>query len=234
MAFKKSKTDKEKHILASAISRIDVHLKKHIVMKNKFIPALALILSITLFAFYSNREPLAIGSDIPQEKLIRKDFSGKEFSLDKIKTKKGLLVIFSCNTCPYVKYYETRIKDIQDKCKSMGIGAVIINSNEAYRGEEDSPEAMKKYAEAQNYSAPYLMDEKSTLADAFGATRTPECFLFDANGKLIYKGAIDDNVKDEKAVSQHYLKEAITAVSNGKKPEVSETKSIGCSIKRAE
>ncbi len=75
---------------------------------------------------------------------------------------------------------------------------------------------------------------QTEIADAFGATRTPQCFLFDKDGVLVYKGAIDDNVKDPKAVKSFYLKDAITAVADGKKPAATESKSIGCTIKRVE
>ena len=70
------------------------------------------------------------------------------------------------------------------------------------------------------------------LANAFGATRTPHCFLFDKNGKLVYRGAIDDNIKDPNEVKEHYLKDAILAVAGGKQVKTNSTKSIGCSIKR--
>ncbi len=93
---------------------------------------------------------------------------------------------------------------------------------------------MKNYAAEQKLTVPYVMDKKSELADAFGATRTPQCFLFDKDGVLIYKGAIDDNVKDPNAVKQFYLRDAMLALLMGSKPPVAETKSIGCTIKRAE
>ncbi|MDF2451944.1 MAG: alkyl hydroperoxide reductase and/or thiol-specific antioxidant family (AhpC/TSA) protein, partial [Bacteroidota bacterium] len=162
-----------------------------------------------------------------------KDVSGKDVSLNSVKTAKGLLVIFSCNTCPYVKLSETRIKELSDNCQKQGIGCVVINSNEAQRSDEDSFDAMVKYASAQKLACPYVVDANSKLADAFGATRTPQCFLFNAKG-LVYKGAIDDNVKDPALVKTHYLKDAIDAVAKNETPKMQETKSIGCTIKRVE
>ncbi len=162
-----------------------------------------------------------------------KDVSGKEVTLNASKTAKGLLVIFSCNTCPYVKLSETRIKEVSDLCIKQGIGCILINSNEAQRTEEDSYDAMVKYAAAQKLSCAYVVDANSKIADAFGATRTPQCFLFNNKG-LIYKGSIDDNVKDPAAVKEYFLKDAIEALLKNTTPAKQETKSIGCTIKRVE
>lgn len=178
-------------------------------------------------------EELKINAAIPQADYKMKDVSGKSISLNDAKTTKGLLVIFSCNTCPYVKLSETRIKEYSDYCLANGIGCAIINSNEGQRSEEDSFDEMVKYFAAQQLKCTYAVDEKSQLANAFGATRTPQCFLFNAKG-LIYKGAIDDNVKDPSAVKAPYLKDALTSLVKNETPKMQETKSIGCTIKRLE
>ena len=162
-----------------------------------------------------------------------KDVSGKAISLNEVKTEKGILVIFSCNTCPYVKLSEARIKEYSDYCLQNKIGCAIINSNEAQRTEDDSFDEMVKYYQSQNLKCTYCVDEKSALANAFGAGRTPQCFLFNNKG-LIYKGAIDDNVKDVTAVKEAYLKSALTALVKNEIPKIQETKSIGCTIKRLE
>ena len=177
---------------------------------------------------------LAIGSKMPKGDKNMADVSGKEISLNGAKTAKGLLVIFSCNTCPYVRLRESRIKEYTSMASAKGIGAILVNSNEAQRGEDDSMDEMKKYYADQKLTCFYTVDTKSEVADAFGATRTPQCFLFDKDGVLVYKGAIDDNVKDPKAVKNFYLKDAINAVAEGKKPATAESKSIGCTIKRLE
>ena len=194
-------------------------------------------LSITALAGLSfiNSPPaeLAISAAIPQADYKMKDVSGKSVCLNEIKTAKGLLVIFSCNTCPYVKLSEARIKEYSDYCLANGIGCALINSNEAQRSEDDSFEQMSKYFSDQKLKCVYAVDEKSQLANAFGATRTPQCFLFNATG-LVYKGAIDDNVKDASAVKAPYLKEALAALLKNEAPKTQETKSIGCTIKRVE
>ena len=176
---------------------------------------------------------LALSAPIPMPEYKMKNVDGKDISLGEIKTDKGLLVIFSCNTCPYVKLSEGRIKEFSDYCLANGIGCAIINSNEAQRAEDDSFDKMAAYYTSQNLKCPYTVDAKSQLANAFGATRTPQCFLFNAKG-LVYKGAIDDNVKDATSVKAWYLKDALNAVVKGSVPAMQETKSIGCTIKRVE
>ncbi|MDI1354105.1 MAG: redoxin domain-containing protein [bacterium] len=195
---------------------------------------LLLFLCTGLFSFVSTPpEELPLNSAIPMAEFRMKDVSGKELSLNDIKKEKGLLVIFSCNTCPYVKLSAGRIKEYSDYCLANGIGCVLVNSNEAQRNEEDSFDEMVKYHAAQKLQCAYTVDEKSALADAFGAGRTPQCFLF--NGTvLIYKGAIDDNVKDPAAVKEPFLKDALSALVTNHLPKKQETKSIGCTIKRLE
>jgi hypothetical protein len=183
----------------------------------------------TLFVY----DELPLNAGIPEASYKMKDVSGKEISLDEAKTGKGLLVIFSCNTCPYVKLSETRIKEYSDYCAANGIGCVIVNSNEAQRNEADSFDEMVKYYQGQKLKCFYTVDANSKLANAFGAMRTPQCFLFNSKG-LVYKGAIDDNVKDPAAVKEAYLKNALTSLVKNETPKVQETKSIGCTIKRVE
>lgn len=178
-------------------------------------------------------KPIDLGTAIPfADKKMENVSDGKWASINDSKKTNGVLVIFSCNTCPYVVGQEARIINIQAQAGRMQIGVVVINSNEDKRNSDDSKDAMKKYAADQKYTAPYLVDSMSVIADAFGATRTPECFLFDKDGKLVYRGSIDDSPKDEKAVKNQYLLNAMTEVSKGKPVTVGTTVSSGCSIKR--
>lgn len=201
--------------------------------KLLILAALSLILVpvISSFVFQGEELPLNAGLPMPEHKM--KDVGGKMISLTDAKTKKGLLVIFSCNTCPYVKLSESRILEYSEYCLKNNIGCILVNSNEAQRSEEDSFDEMGKYYKNQKLNCPYVVDEKSQLADAFGATRTPQCFLFDDKA-LVYKGAIDDNVKDPEAVKTFYLKDALVALNSGQIPGLQQTKSIGCTIKRLE
>ncbi|MES2515166.1 MAG: thioredoxin family protein [Bacteroidota bacterium] len=204
-------------------------------MKKGFVFFVLLVACGFLLSFINTNAGNEIGlnAPIPMADEKMKDVSGREVSLNTSKTAKGLLVIFSCNTCPYVKLSETRIKELSDNCMKQGIGCIIINSNEAQRNEEDSFDAMVKYAAAQKLACSYVVDANSKVADAFGAAKTPQCFLFNTKG-LIYKGSIDDNVKDPGAVKAHYLKDAIDALVKNETPLIQESKSIGCTIKRVE
>ena len=177
-------------------------------------------------------EVLPLGSSMPKATVKMKDVSGKEISLKEAAKEKGLLVMFSCNTCPYVIKNEERTSEIGKYAQKMNVGVIILNSNEAYRSGEDSYEAMKSYATERKYEWNYVLDKNHEIADAFGANRTPECFLFDNNLKLVYHGAIDDNPSDEKAVNRHHLKEAINELTAGKEISVKESRSVGCTIKR--
>ena len=204
-------------------------------MKKGFIFFVLLLACGFLLSFINKTSgnELGLNSPLPLAGEKMKDVSGKEVSLNSSKTDKGLLVIFSCNTCPYVKLSESRIKELSDNCMKQGIGCIIVNSNEAQRNEEDSFDEMVKYAKSQKLACYYVVDTNSKLADTFGATRTPQCFLFNNKG-LIYKGAIDDNVKDPSLVKTHYLQDAIDALAKNEIPKLQETKSIGCTIKRIE
>jgi thioredoxin-related protein len=192
------------------------------------------ILALSVLSFVAVEiKPIDLGASVPNaDSKLLNVADNSRISLNDSKKLNGLLVIFSCNTCPYVITQEDRIREIQANAVRMQIGVVIINSNEDKRAGEDSPSEMKKYAENQKYTAPYVIDSMSVMADAFGATRTPETFLFDKDGKLVYRGSIDDSPKDVKAVKTHYLLDAMTAVSKGKPVPVGTSVSSGCSIKR--
>ncbi len=194
--------------------------------------AAAMLMGTTTFA-QDNIKSIEIGSSIPMGDVKMKGVDKKELALNDVKTNDGLLVMFSCNTCPYVVKSQERTKEMLAYAKAKGIGAVVINSNEARRESDDSPKAMAKYAKDNGYTnVGYLIDEKSKLADAFGATRTPEVFLFDGNGKLMYKGAMEDNPTAPAESKELYLKDAIDKITSGQMPDPSSTKSIGCTIKR--
>jgi thioredoxin-related protein len=190
------------------------------------LPVLALAL------FTTTNDPLPLGSPIPSPETKMKDISGKDVSLKDAKTDKGLLVMFSCNTCPYVVKNQSRTYEACKYAQGNGIGVAILNSNEAKRGDDDSMEEMKAYAKQQGYNWYYLVDNNSALADAFGANRTPECFLFDGSGKLVYHGAIDDNPADASAVSRKHLVAAIDEMKDGKEITIKQSRSVGCGIKR--
>lgn len=192
--------------------------------------ALIVFLSTT----FSNIEQINIGDNAPRTDLKMESIDGKKLSLADLKMDNGLCVIYSCNTCPWVVAWEDRYNELFKECAEKNIGFVLVNSNEAKREDEDSLEEMIAHAKEKAYlNFAYVVDENHVLADAFGATKTPDVFLFDGDLKLAYKGAIDDNSKNKDGVEEPYLKKAIEAVATGKKPEPATTKALGCSIKRA-
>ena len=158
--------------------------------------------------------------------------SDEKMSLNNNFNENGLLVVFSCNTCPFVVMWEDRYRQLEKMCQINNIGMVYINSNEAKRDGDDSQEAMKNYAKNMGYSFPYLIDEKSAIANAFGAKTTPHTYLFNKNKSLVYKGAIDDNFRDISQVKQTYLLDAIEQMVAGQDIKLKETNAKGCSIKR--
>lgn len=192
-------------------------------------------------AFSLNNDPvsLELGAKAPMTDLKMEDIYGQTHSLQSLNGKAGLLVIFSCNTCPFVvgregksMGWEGRYNDLHKIAGELGFGSVLVNSNEAKREGDDSKEAMMRQVKEKSYMMPYVIDKNHQLADAFGARTTPHVYLFDANMNLVYKGAIDDNVDNPKEVKVHYLIDAMNAVAKGQAVVTGETKAIGCSIKR--
>jgi len=179
-----------------------------------------------------NIQSLPVGTKAPMVDVKMKDVSDKMVSIKDAMLDNGVLVMFSCNTCPYVIKNQDRTKQIANYAVQNKLGVIILNSNEAQRNADDSFDAMKKYAKSQGYNYHYVVDANASVADAFGATRTPEIFLINKEGTIVYKGAIDDSPADATQVKTIFLKEAINEVVAGKPITVKESKSIGCTIKR--
>lgn len=172
---------------------------------------------------------LQIGSTIPEFNLPGID--DKYYSLQSFKDRKALIIIFSCNHCPYVQAYENRIIQIQEDYSPKGVSIIAINSNDAVTYPEDSFAEMKKRAAQKKFNFIYLRDEDQSAARNFDASHTPEVFLFDEKRKLVYHGKIDDNWQNEQKVKTKYLRNALDELLSGKEISVPETYSIGCTIK---
>jgi thioredoxin-related protein len=199
-------------------------------MKKIFLSALP-VMAIAVMTLSPVSDPLSIGSPVPKPDLKMKDISGKEVSFNDAMKKNGLLVMFSCNTCPIVKKYQSRTNEICKYALDNSFGVVLLNPNEAYRNDGDSYDDMKDYGKKNSYSWHYVVDNNSAMADAFGATRTPEVFLFNKEGKLAYHGAIDDNQNNGDEARKH-LRIAMEELMGGKDVAVKTSRSVGCSIKR--
>lgn len=156
---------------------------------------------------------------------------GRHHSFDDYADKPILLVIFSCNHCPYVRAWEDRIIQIQKDYADRGVQLVAISSNDANQFPDDSFPRMRERARSKGYNFPYLYDESQDVASAYGAKRTPEVFVFDQQRILRYHGTIDDNHEDPHSVERPYLRDALDALLAGRQPPVPETDPIGCTIK---
>ena len=154
----------------------------------------------------------------------------KTHSVDSYAESKGLLVIFMCNHCPYVKAKIEAIKEIHEKYKNS-IALVGINSNDSIKYPDDSFENMKKIANEKGIKFDYLVDDKQEIAKKYGAVCTPDPFLFDSERKLIFHGRIDDAMNPDAAATEKTMINNIEKFLNGDKIEKDFDPSIGCSIK---
>lgn len=206
----------------------------------KYILLITISFSLMLISASAEREEIAIGDKLPMADSVLKNIDKKKASLKDYAKKRGLLVIFSCNTCPFVigndsfEGWEKDYDKISETANKNDIGFVLINSNEAKRKKGDGFKDMIERAKEYNYNMPYLYDEDHVVADAFGAKTTPHVFLFDASLKLIYKGSIDDSYKPKvnKDNKTNFLKDAILNDATGEKINPNTTPPKGCSIKR--
>jgi peroxiredoxin len=155
---------------------------------------------------------------------------GSDHTLESYDDAVALVLVQSCNHCPYVQAWEGRMKAIQADYADRGVVLVAINSNDAERYPEDSFKEMGRRAKKEGFNFDYLWDEDQSVARALGAERTPEVFVFDNERRLAYHGAIDDS-RDEKGVTQQYLRDALDAILDERMPPIAETPPSGCSVK---
>lgn len=199
--------------------------------KSRIVKPFAPIVAAVLLAAPTAAGALAIGDAMPSAGVEMLDVAGKQITLAGVAGEKGTLVVFTCNHCPFAKAWEGRIVALGNEFSGRGVGVVAINSNDPRVAADDGYESMQARAREKGYGFPYAVDATSGVARAFGATRTPEIFLFDAGGKLVYHGAVDDDSEDAAAVDKHYLRDALDALVAGKPIPLAETKALGCSIK---
>ena len=153
-------------------------------------------------------------------------------SLQDIKGKKGTVVLFICNHCPFVIHVNTQLVAMANEYKEKGIGFVAISSNDIVNYPEDGPNEMKSHALREGYSFPYLYDESQEVAKAYDAACTPDFYLFDAELKLNYRGQLDDSRPENGfPVTGEDLRFAIDCVLDVKENKKKQKPSIGCNIK---
>jgi peroxiredoxin len=172
---------------------------------------------------------LELGQSAPDFNLPGVD--GKDYSLASFKNAKLLVIVFSCNHCPYVIGSEDRMIKFYNDYTPKGVSLVAINSNETKDHPTDSLEHMVSHSKEKGFKFPYLRDETQEIAKAYGALRTPHFYVFDQNRKLRYTGRMDDNPRTPGAEKTHELRDAVDALLAGKKPPVELTNPIGCNVK---
>lgn len=200
-----------------------------------------LLVAVSTFASFGQSKSLKVGDTAPLADQKMEGTDGKALSLNDVKAENGVLVIFTCNTCPFVvgmkdgsfPGWEKDYNDLHQLAKEKGFGVVLVNSNEAKRKAEDSEdtmEEMQKRAKEKKYTIPYVLDKDSKLADAFGAKTTPHVFLFDKNMKLIYVGSINNSWDPKRKEDTAYLINALNEFNSN--INIRESEPRGCSIKR--
>ncbi|MDF7824253.1 thioredoxin family protein [Pontiellaceae bacterium B12227] len=171
---------------------------------------------------------LQIGDPMVDADTKMQGADGTTQSLSQLKGEKGTLVIFTCNKCPFVDAWQAVMVDLGNTYSKKGIGVVFVNSNDpSVKG--DTLENMKAKAEKEGYQFAYLQDSTSDVARNFGAKKTPDVFLFDAAGKLVYQGAVGEGGRS--VGDEIWLKDALEALVAGQKIENAQTKAVGCGIK---
>jgi peroxiredoxin len=204
-------------------------------MKRTFILITGMLVVVAVL-FMNASKPEAgygVGDYVADFKLPNVD--GKQVSLADYESSKGFIVVFTCNTCPYAKAYESRVMALDTKFSEKGFPVIAINPNDIEKQPDDSIEAMKKVSSKKGYTFPYLRDDSQEVAKAFGATKTPHVYLLSKESAGKYKvefiGAIDDSPNDASDVSERYVEDAINSLLAGSKPKVTEKRAIGCTIK---
>jgi peroxiredoxin len=173
---------------------------------------------------------LNLGTKAPDFNLP--DTEGQDRSLSEFSDSKGLLVIFMCNHCPYVKHIQHALAKLADEYMDKGIAVVGISSNSVESHPQDGPDAMREEAARAGYHFPYLYDASQETAKAYRAACTPDIFLFDGSQKLVYRGQFDDSRPGNNLpVTGEDLRAALDALLEGKSPSAEQKASIGCNIK---
>ena len=163
-----------------------------------------------------------------------KNVDNKTVSMADYKDAKGFIVVFTCNTCPVAQAYQDRVAELNASYAAKGYPVIAINPNDAGAVPAESFDKMQALAKGKNFTYPYLLDPDHVVTKQFGATRTPHVFLVNKSDKgntVEYIGAIDNDPEGENAVKEDYVKNAINNLATGKKPAVTTTKAVGCSIK---
>lgn len=194
---------------------------------------LPVVLSAFLVLAMSTTEPKGYTVGDVASNFSLKSVKGNIVSMSDYADAKGLIVVFTCNHCPFAQLYEQRIIDLHNTFAPQGFPVVAINSNSPLIVPEDSYEEMQLLAKEKQYPFEYLFDEDQIVYPMFGATRTPQIFILDANRVVRYIGAIDNNAESPNASTQRWAHNAVKALLKGERPNPEFTRAAGCTIKKA-
>jgi len=215
-------------------------------MNSKIIGILISAITVVVFASFllkadhtqdvKTSSTSAFGYDIGDiaTDFLLKNIDGRMVSLADFDDAKGFIITFTCNHCPYSIAYEDRLVALDKKYKSKGYPVIAINPNNPVSYPADSYPNMKIRAQEKGFTFPYLMDEGQKIYPQYGATKTPHMYVLQKTKKGLvveYIGAVDDNIRNAAAVQNKYVENAVNALLQGKKPTITKTKAIGCSIK---
>ncbi len=178
-------------------------------------------------------QALSIGGELPMADRSMTSATGGATSFGQAIGQQGLAVVFWSNTCPWTRRYEQRLVDLAREYGGSGIGFVVVNPNDPVGNPGDNLDAMRQRASEGGYEFPYVVDEGSAAARAFGATRTPQVFVFDGNRRLVYEGGLDNSPSDAAGATHHYFRDALTSLRDGGAVTVDRTSAFGCTIKFA-
>jgi hypothetical protein len=193
------------------------------------IALLSLVLIISLGA--EVQAQLSVGSAIPMADHTLTDLRGDTVTLQGTMGPRGLAVIFWSPACPWVQRSDSRVVQLANRFQGSGINFALLNSNDPQQAANEGIVQMRQQADNANYTFPYLVDAGAQVARAFGATRTPEIFLFNAQGSLVYRGAIDDSPSDVALVENNFFQDALEAVVAGRQPATTTSRAFGCTIR---
>ncbi|MCC9065486.1 thioredoxin family protein [Flavobacterium piscisymbiosum] len=199
---------------------------------QKFITTVTILVFSILFA-QAQTATLKAGQTAPEFKL--KNVDGKEVSFASYPKAKGFIVVFTCNTCPYAVAYEKRIIELDKKFKPQGYPVIAINPNDPEASKADAYDKMQQLSKDKKYPFPYLFDQGQIVTDQYGAKHTPHLFIVSktTKGNIVeYVGAIDNDPEGTKTEKTKYAEDVIAALKSNQKPAITETKEIGCTVKR--
>jgi peroxiredoxin len=199
-------------------------------MRSDWVRACVLILGLS--GAPSLAGGLALGDDPPQGLGSLLAVDGRRVTVQSYQGDGGALVIFTDNSCPAAKEWQRAIVELADRFRKHSISVVLIDPNDPQASPADGPMSLQQQAVNLGLEFPWLVDEGGRVARAFGATHTPEAFLFSGTGKLVYRGAVGDAPEPTQA-TRRYLEDALAALVDGRAIEFPETAAVGCEIRSA-